>query len=205
MARHQQPIPGLEAILPLVRDGNPFLEHGKGAVSAGIRLFTGDYYNHAGLCFWLTHERRERLKFYGMNPPTHWGANTPDEPGQCCVVEARWTVDISLLADRLAEPSEFLVATNVELTDWDRQAIVRAALGFAGQKYGTRRLGAFAADILTRRLPAVRTHLLRRMELDDIICSYLVAYVYDIVGWRFGVPEVRPRDPPPAPPGLTPH
>lgn len=165
------------------KDGDVFIERGHQVLSRLIRWFTKSDYNHAGLIFIMTPERRDLLTTYGLKIPE-------SQLGQLCVVEASLKVQVRLLKERLEEESEITLARCLRLTRSNRESVVRTALGFVGQRYGVLRLLRYGWDILTN------TKGVRKMALDMMVCSYLVAFAYAVVGISFGVTprECTPED-----------
>lgn len=165
---------------PDCRDGDALLERSRGLLGKAIRWFTGSMVNHVGLVFRLTPQRAALLRDYGQRIPEKW-------IGRWCVIEALWRVKVSPLHRRLGEKSQVGLYRCRRLDGGQRGVIVRAALGFAGQQYGVKRILVFGATLAMAKWPVLRRwRPMRRMELDEVICSYLLAYTYSLVGEHFG-------------------
>lgn len=156
------------------------LERSTGPLGKAIRWFTGSQVNHVGLVFEMSKAKADLLSQYGVRKPERW-------IGRACVIEALWRVKVAPLDKRLLSKSQVALARCNRMDKGQRKAIVRAALGFAGQKYGVRRLFAFGASLAVAKWPVLgRWRPMRRMALDEVICSYLVAFCYAPHDEQFG-------------------
>lgn len=174
-----------QLIDPDFMDLDVFVERSTGFLGKAIRWALGSDYNHVGLIFRLNYDRRVKLKRYGQKIPASWGANQRDEIGIACVIEAQSTVRVSALKERLAEDSDIAIGRCLCLDSHKVPSSITAALAFAGQGYGVKRLFAYGVEILTRRIPCLRAKLTKRMALDEIVCSYLAAHALAVAGESF--------------------
>lgn len=112
---------------------------------------------------------------------SHVGIGAPDGD----LIEALWTVKKHKIEEQYEESiNRILVYRNTEITKDDRIFVAEKALEYVGRYYGPQKILAHAIDHILFDI-----YLFRKLCVMDNypICSWVVAYAYDDIGYRFGV------------------
>lgn len=147
--------------------GDIFLTRGDSFVSRAIRYFS-------------TSENESRTQV------NHVGVVVEDHQTNPMIVEA---LSPTVKAHRLLDAygggkTRVMVIRPIHKESTDRYALAVNALNYEGRKYGYIKLVAHFLDWCL----AGRYVFRRLAKMDDYpICSWVVAYAADHVGWRFGV------------------